>query len=177
MLDRAVDPMLLRGRRPPQVAGVVTTIALVGVCTGLVYPLERVTTVSSLALGPVRADFAQVERALANLLNNATRYANGSPVVVRARAVGERASIRVTDRGPGIAPAEQERIFEPFYRAPGADDTHAGSGLGLAIAKGFIETNGGGIHVESIQGQGTSFVVDLPTVAAKRPAVAPAVRR
>jgi two-component system sensor histidine kinase KdpD len=55
---------------------------------------------------------------------------------------------------------EQERIFQPFYRAP--DQAHAGSGLGLAIAKGFIEINGGQIAVESAPGQGTSFVVELP---------------
>jgi two-component system, OmpR family, sensor histidine kinase KdpD len=116
------------------------------------------------SLGLVRADFAQVERALANLLENASRYANGSTVTVRARAVGDRAAIRVIDRGPGISPIEQTRIFEPFYRAPGADDAHTGSGLGLAIAKGFIETNGGSIRVESILGQGTSFVVELPGV-------------
>jgi two-component system sensor histidine kinase KdpD len=115
------------------------------------------------SLGPVRADFAQVERALANLLENASRYSNGSPVMVRASAIADRAVIRVIDRGPGIAAVEQERIFEPFYRAPEADDGHTGSGLGLAIAKGFIETNGGTIDVESIVGQGTSFVVKLPT--------------
>jgi two-component system, OmpR family, sensor histidine kinase KdpD len=118
-----------------------------------------------MALGLVSADFAQVERALANLLENASRYSNGSPVMVRARRVGERTAIRVIDRGPGIATVEQERIFQPFYRAAGAMDAHVGSGLGLAIAKGFIETNGGTIHVESIVGQGTSFVVELPAVA------------
>jgi two-component system, OmpR family, sensor histidine kinase KdpD len=68
--------------------------------------------------------------------------------------------VRIVDRGPGIALAEQERIFEPFYRAPGARDT--GSGLGLAIVKGFIEANGGRVHVESLPEQGTSFVVALP---------------
>lgn len=114
------------------------------------------------SLSLVRADFAQIERALANLLENATRYSNGSPVMVRARAADGRAIIRVIDRGPGIPQVEQERIFEPFYRSPGTADTHTGSGLGLAIAKGFVETNGGAIHVESIQGQGTSFIVELP---------------
>jgi two-component system sensor histidine kinase KdpD len=122
------------------------------------------------ALGLVRADFAQVERALANLFENATRYSDGSPVMVRARAADGRAVIRVIDRGPGIVAVEQERIFEPFYRAPGTDDAHIGSGLGLAIAKGFIETNGGTIQVESILGQGTSFVVELPIVVADSPA-------
>ena len=120
------------------------------------------------SLTPVRADFTQVERALANLLDNAGRYAAGSAVTVQVRGHGDRVAIRVIDRGPGIAAVEQERIFEPFYRSPQADDgraddEHAGSGLGLAIAKGFIETNGGTIHVESIPGQGTSFVVELPT--------------
>jgi two-component system sensor histidine kinase KdpD len=112
------------------------------------------------ALGSMRADFVQIERALANLMENATRHSNGTPVIVRARAAGARAVIRVVDSGPGIPAVEQERIFEPFYRAPG--QAHAGSGLGLAIAKGFIEINGGGIGVESAPGQGTSFVVELP---------------
>jgi signal transduction histidine kinase len=53
-----------------------------------------------------------------------------------------------------------ERDFEPFYRAPGAN--HSGAGLGLAIAKGFIEANGGTIHVESLPGQGATFVVTFP---------------
>jgi two-component system sensor histidine kinase KdpD len=118
------------------------------------------------ALHPVHADFVQIERALANLLENATRYSNGAPVTVRARAAGDRVVIRVIDRGTGISAVEQERIFEPFYRAPaGAAATHTGSGLGLAIARGFIETNGGTIEVESAPGQGTSFVVELPAVA------------
>jgi two-component system, OmpR family, sensor histidine kinase KdpD len=113
-------------------------------------------------LAPVRADFVQVERVLANLLENATRYSNGEPVMIRARPVGDRAIIRVIDRGPGIPVAERERIFEPFYRSPAAGGVHAGSGLGLAIAKGFVEANGGRIWVESGPGQGSTFVVELP---------------
>jgi two-component system sensor histidine kinase KdpD len=109
----------------------------------------------------VRADAAQLERAIANLLENATRYSGGLPVSVRARAVGQRLMVRVVDRGPGIAGAELERIFEPFYRVPG-DDGHRGSGLGLAIARGFIEANGGRLWAESLPGQGTSFVISLP---------------
>ena len=69
--------------------------------------------------------------------------------------------MRVVDQGPGIPVGERERIFWPFYQArPGA--TGKGSGLGLAIAKGFVEANGGEIDVESLPGQGTSFVVTLP---------------
>jgi two-component system, OmpR family, sensor histidine kinase KdpD len=113
-------------------------------------------------LSPVRADFGQIERVLANLLENATRYSNGEPVTIRALPVGDRAIIRVIDRGPGIARAEWDRIFEPFYQSRAATNEHAGSGLGLAIAKGFVEANGGRIWVESIPGQGSAFVVELP---------------
>lgn len=110
----------------------------------------------------VRADAAQLERAFANLMENAARYGGGQPVSVRARAVGGRVLIRIVDRGPGIPPAEQERIFTPFYRAPATAGTTSGSGLGLAIARGFVEANGGTVSVESLPGQGTTFVIALP---------------
>jgi two-component system sensor histidine kinase KdpD len=112
---------------------------------------------------PVRADAAQLERAFANLLENACRYSNGLPVHVHGRRSGTRVVVRIVDRGQGIPAAERERIFEPFYRGRAARGAPwSGSGLGLAIAKGFIEANGGTIAVESLPGQGTSFVVGLP---------------
>jgi two-component system sensor histidine kinase KdpD len=107
----------------------------------------------------IEADAAQLERAFANLLENALRHSDGHPVSVRARVSGGRLLVRVVDQGPGIALAERARIFEPFYR--GTDRT-AGSGLGLAIVKGFIEGNGGRVHVESLPGQGATFVVTFP---------------
>ena len=110
----------------------------------------------------VRADAAQLERAFANLMENAARYGGGQPVSVRARAVGGRLMVRIVDRGPGIPPQEQERIFTPFYRAPATAASVPGSGLGLAIARGFVEANGGTIMVESLPGQGTTFVIALP---------------
>ena len=70
--------------------------------------------------------------------------------------------MRVVDRGPGIPPAQLERVFEPFYRAGTARGGHRGSGLGLAIARGFTEANGGTLHVESLPGQGATFVFELP---------------
>lgn len=110
----------------------------------------------------VRADPVQLERAFANLLDNSARHSDGHPVSVRARAVAHRIIVRIVDRGPGIPSAQLERVFEPFYQA-GTDRTgHRGSGLGLAIARGFVEVNGGRIWAESLPGQGTSFVVELP---------------
>jgi two-component system sensor histidine kinase KdpD len=117
------------------------------------------------ALPDVRADAAQLERAFANLLENAARYGAGTPISVNASVVGGRVVVSVIDQGPGIAAADRDRIFEPFYRgrhSPGyREDRWTGAGLGLAIAKGFIEGNGGTITVESLPGQGTSFVVAL----------------
>jgi K+-sensing histidine kinase KdpD len=108
----------------------------------------------------IRADAVQLERAFANLLENAARHGGEHPVAVRARAVGHRLLVRVVDRGLGIAGPERERIFEPFYR--GGEDGHSGSGLGLAVVRGFVEANGGRVWAESLPGQGATFVVELP---------------
>jgi two-component system sensor histidine kinase KdpD len=111
----------------------------------------------------VRADAVQLERVFANLLENARRYSNGRPVSAHVRRLGSRVVARVVDQGPGIGRGEQDRIFEPFYRGPQRGfRPWTGSGLGLAIAKGFVEANGGSISVESLPGQGTSFVVSFP---------------
>jgi len=78
------------------------------------------------------------------------------------RPSGDRVIVRIVDRGPGIPPAQLERVFEPFYRAGTAAGGHRGSGLGLAIARGFTEANAGSLHVESLPGQGATFVFGLP---------------
>jgi len=118
----------------------------------------------------IQSDFVQVERALANLLENARRFSAGQPILIRARADGDWVTIQVVDHGPGIAPADAARIFEPFYRATTVGDSHPGSGLGLAIAKGFVEANGGEISVESEDRRGTSFAVRLPVARRAIPA-------
>jgi two-component system sensor histidine kinase KdpD len=120
----------------------------------------------------LQGDPGQLERAFGNLLENAARYSDGKPVSVRVRRLDARVRVRVVDQGPGISRREQERIFMPFYRSPDAGGSHQGSGLGLAIAKGFVEAGGGSIGVESLPGQGTTFVVDLPIGPA--PPVTPA---
>jgi two-component system sensor histidine kinase KdpD len=117
----------------------------------------------------VRVDAAQVERALANVLENAARFAGTDLVTVRARGAPNQLLLRIGDRGPGIPREELERIFEAFH-SPGEG---SGTGLGLAIARGFIEANGGRIRAESLPGQGTTIVVTLP-VPAQQPAELPA---
>lgn len=118
----------------------------------------------------VLADPTQLERAIVNVLENARRHSGGHPVSVRARAVhgiggSDKLIVRVVDRGPGIPPAQLERVFEPFYRAGTVGGGHRGSGLGLAIARGFTQANGGELHVESLPGQGATFVFELPLSA------------
>jgi two-component system sensor histidine kinase KdpD len=109
----------------------------------------------------IRADAAQLERVFFNLLSNAARYSGGESVSVRAREVSGRVVIRVVDCGPGIPDRDLVRIFEAFYQ--GADGpAHSGAGLGLAIVKGFVEANGGQVSVETLPGQGTTFMVEFP---------------
>ena len=108
---------------------------------------------------PLVADPVQLERAFANLVENGARHGGGRPVLIRARESGGRLVVRVVDQGPGIPEADRERIFEPFYRREGSGQ---GFGLGLAIARGFVEANGGAIEVESVPGQGSTFVVTFP---------------
>jgi two-component system, OmpR family, sensor histidine kinase KdpD len=122
-------------------------------------------------------DPAQLERAFANVLENAVRYSNGKPVSVRAHVAGERVRVRVVDQGPGIRPSELDRIFMPFYRSPDAGAGHQGSGLGLAIARGFVELAGGRIEAESLPRQGTTFVVELPLAQAPARGDLPRSRR
>ncbi len=110
----------------------------------------------------LEGDPGQLERAFSNLIENAVRYSAGKPVSIRARVVGGRVRVRIVDQGPGIRASDRERVFLPFYRTPGQPLTHQGSGLGLAIAKGFIEVNGGRISIESLPGQGTSFIIEFP---------------
>jgi two-component system, OmpR family, sensor histidine kinase KdpD len=111
------------------------------------------------AIPAIVADPVQLERAFANLLENGVRHGGGRPVLVRSRETGGRLVVRVVDQGPGIPEPERRLIFEPFYRRQGGEQ---GFGLGLAIAKGFIEANGGEIAVESVPGQGSTFVVSFP---------------
>jgi K+-sensing histidine kinase KdpD len=121
--------------------------------------LVRVSLDSDLPF--VRADAAQLERAVANLLENAVRYSAGEQALVRARALSGRIVIRVVDRGPGIPPEDLDLVFEPFYQRPD-DRPQEGSGLGLAIVRGLIEVNGGRVWAESVPGQGTTFVIEMP---------------
>jgi two-component system sensor histidine kinase KdpD len=114
----------------------------------------------------VRIDVHQVERVVANLIENALHYSDASERVrVQVSETASEVLVRVIDHGPGIAPGETERIFEPFQRGSRTGEVR-GAGLGLAIARGFAEANGGRVWAESREGQGATFVLALPLAAA-----------
>jgi two-component system sensor histidine kinase KdpD len=114
-----------------------------------------------LSLVPV--DDVLIEQVLINLLENAVKYtAPGSPVEVSAWPSDGSVTVEVADRGPGLAPGEEQRVFEKFYR--GQRVGARGAGLGLAICRGFVEAHGGRIWAESRPGGGAAFRFTLPLV-------------
>ncbi|MDT5003186.1 MAG: two-component system, OmpR family, sensor histidine kinase KdpD [Mycobacterium sp.] len=106
------------------------------------------------------ADAGLLERVLANVIDNALRYAPDSPVRVTASTVGGRVLIAVIDDGPGIPRGTAEQLFAPFQRLGDQDNT-TGIGLGLSVAKGFIEAMGGTIQATDTPGGGLTVLVEL----------------
>jgi two-component system, OmpR family, sensor histidine kinase KdpD len=106
------------------------------------------------------ADAGLLERVLANLIDNALRYAPESMVRINAGQVGGRVLINVVDEGPGVAKGAAEQMFEPFQRL-GDTDNSTGLGLGLSVAKGFVEAMGGTIQATDTPGGGLTVLVDL----------------
>jgi signal transduction histidine kinase len=102
-----------------------------------------------------------LRRAVRNLLENARRYGGASVTVSLSRS-SPWAQIRVTDHGPGVPPELRERIFEPFYRLPGATERDGGVGLGLALVKSIAQRHGGRAFCEAGPHGGASFVIELP---------------
>jgi len=122
---------------------------------------SQVEVVVDESLPRVHADAALLERAVANIVDNAIAWAPPDhPVRVDACAVGDDVDLRVVDRGPGIPPDQRDRVFQPFQRL-GDQTTESGTGLGLAVARGFIGAMGGEITVEDTPGGGLTVVVRL----------------
>ena len=113
----------------------------------------------------LRGSTRLLRRLLRNLLENARRYSDGDVTLALSQGgstAQPTAVIRVSDHGPGVPADQRERIFEPFYRLPGASERDGGVGLGLALVKSIAERHGGSVRCEDNPGGGASFVVELP---------------
>jgi two-component system sensor histidine kinase KdpD len=111
-------------------------------------------------LPDLTADVALLERAMANLIGNALHHTDG-PIEITGRLEGQHACLAVVDHGPGVSPAERNRMFEPFQRL-GDQRADDGVGLGLAVSRGLVEAQGGSLHVQETPGGGLSMLIELP---------------
>ena len=120
-------------------------------------------------LGMIRADERKLKQVLLNLLSNALKFTpEGGQIDVRARVYDGGAEISVTDTGVGIAPEDQEAVFEEFRQVGTTARKVEGTGLGLAISRKFIELHGGRIWVKSEVGIGSTFAFTLPLTIDQR---------
>ncbi|AMM24536.1 ATP-binding protein [Variovorax sp. PAMC 28711] len=165
-LDQLIDEILLASRLDASEAdmGTIEAIDLMGLaaeeCAQVGAELDLAEGADSNAL-TVPGVSRLLRRAIRNLLENARRYGAGETTVELGTNAGF-AIVRVNDRGPGVPPALRDRIFEPFYRLPGASERNGGVGLGLALVKSIAERHGGSVRCEERPGGGASFVIHLP---------------
>jgi signal transduction histidine kinase len=173
-LDQLIDEILLASRLDAREAdmGTLEAIDLVGLAAE---ECARVGAELDMAhdAGPLEARGVAklLRRAVRNLLENARRYGHGGIELQLAReagAKGTHAVLRVCDHGAGVPPAQRERIFEPFYRLPGASEREGGVGLGLALVRSIAQRHGGSVQCEDRpDGQpGACFVLRIPLITA-----------
>lgn len=110
-----------------------------------------------------------LEQVVINLVENAVRYAGpASPIEISARSEGETIVVEVADRGPGVPPGDEERVFEKFYRAPGASQGDGGIGLGLTICRAIVAAHDGKVWLANRPGGGAMVSFTLPVSSAAR---------
>jgi signal transduction histidine kinase len=167
-LDQLIEEILLASRLDAREAdlGTVESVDLIGLaaeeCARVGAELDvQASGASALAVQGVTK---LLRRAVRNLLENARRHGAGDITVTLGSADGQ-AVITVSDGGPGVPAELRERIFEPFYRLPGATERDGGVGLGLALVKSIALRHGGSVHCENNPAGGARFVLQLPLTA------------
>jgi len=176
-LDQLIEEILLASRLDARESdmGTVESVDLVGlaaeecarVSAELVLPTQQASGSAQVSHElPVQGVSKLLRRAVRNLLENARRHAAGE-VSLSLRQTAQLAEIRVCDRGPGVPPELMERIFEPFYRLPGATERDGGVGLGLALVKSIAQRHGGRAFCENRPDGGACFVIELPVSQVK----------
>jgi signal transduction histidine kinase len=171
-LDQLIDEILLASRLDAKEAdiGTVEPVDLVGLCAE---ECARVGAVFDVPEGLTQLEVPGVSKLLRrmvrNLLENARRYGavgleatQGHGMVLSLQPQGQEVHIEVSDRGPGVPPEYRDRIFEPFFRLPGASERVGGVGLGLSLVKSIAERHGGRVRCADRPGGGACFEVSLP---------------
>ena len=176
-LDQLIDEILLASRLDAREAdlGTIESVDLVGLaaeeCARVQAELavEVSSSADPLAHGTlaVQGITKLLRRAVRNLLENAGRYGAGE-VLVTLRQDHNQVELWVCDRGPGVPDGLRERIFEPFYRLPGATERDGGVGLGLALVKSIASRHGGRVRCEARVGGGACFVLQLPAIVSDK---------
>ena len=163
-LDQLIDEILLASRldASPDDLGPLEPVDLVGLCAEECARAGAVLNPPpGLASLPVPGITRLLRRAVRNLLENARRHGEGT-VTLTLQAQDTRACVEVCDQGPGVPPAYRERIFEPFFRLPGASEREGGVGLGLALVRSIAARHAGTVRCTDPPGGGACFVLDLP---------------
>ena len=125
-------------------------------------------------LPDVQGDPDRLRQVFVNLVDNAVKFSSeGGRISISARRRPESVEVRISDQGVGIPRADQQRIFSKFYRAESPGPGVHGTGLGLFLARGLLLAMGGKIWVESREGQGSTFVLELPAGASGAVSAAP----
>jgi signal transduction histidine kinase len=171
-LDQLIDEILLASRLDAQEAdvGTVEVVDLVGLCAEeCARAGARFDVPEGLAQLDVPGVPKLLRRLVRNLLENARRYGagcqdapQGSGIELSLKPLGQEVLLTVCDHGPGVPPEYRERIFEPFFRLPGASERVGGVGLGLSLVKSIAERHGGRVRCADQPGGGACFVVSVP---------------
>ncbi|AGX87560.1 sensor histidine kinase [Candidatus Symbiobacter mobilis] len=165
-LDQLVEEILLASRLDAHEAnlGTMESVDLLGLaaeeCARLDIDLD-IDAPQPAAPWTVHGVNKLLRRALRNLLENARRH-GAHDVRAHLGQQGNGIVLRVCDRGPGVPEGMQERIFEPFYRLPGASERDGGVGLGLSLVRSIATRHGGTVHCHNRDGGGACFVLELP---------------
>lgn len=171
-LDQLIDEILLASRLDAKEAniGTVEAVDLVGLCAEeCARAGANLDVPEGLAHLEVPGVAKLLRRLVRNLLENAQRYGaigqgaqQGHGIVLSLKALGQQVHMEVGDRGPGVPLEYRERIFEPFFRLPGASERVGGVGLGLSLVKSIAERHGGRVRCADRSGGGARFEVSLP---------------
>ncbi|MDB5942520.1 MAG: putative histidine kinase, classic [Ramlibacter sp.] len=163
-LDQLIDEILLSSRLDAKESdmGTIEQVDLTGLaaeeCARIGAELVEVNQGGAITVQGVPR---LLRRAIRNLLENARRYSDGA-TTVEVKREGSQAVVCVSDHGPGVPPSERERIFEPFYRLPGASERAGGVGLGLALVRSIATRHHGSVRCEGSPGGGAMFVLTMP---------------